>query len=450
VTGGGGFVGSRLLPALLRRRHSLVALDRSGSIRRALPASEAVQLVDGDLLEPSTYRHALSTADVVVHLAASTGRAREEEHFRVNARGTALLLEQCRELHVQKFLFVSSIAAKFPDTRHYPYARAKAAAEEAVRASGLKFAVIRPTIILGRGSPILTALQKLAMLPLIPVFGDGRTRVQPIAVDDVVEFILAIIEGDLFSNETFDVGGPQAMTMEELLQAIRQSRRGARGRPVRVPLPPLLLLLRVCEAVGVGRFVPVTEGQLSSFRFDGTVTPNPLHERYKTRLKSVWQALSSNAAGEPLRRRIPLPASSIGHECGIFTRYLLNVLPAPYVVAKYEDAHRLLPELSHGTRFDAFLLRVGLAHPTFTKLADSYARIFFPDATLRKKLVVLLAILESSPSYRLIDDTAVGGKTLLLVRSALKGCIGVGCLLAAAVIFSPARLALAVVGRQTR
>ena len=416
-----------------------------------MPASDAVRVVSGDLLDPATYRNALSTTDVVIHLAASTGRASEEEHFRVNARGTELLVEQCRQTRVRAFLFVSSIAAKFPDTRHYPYAQAKLRAEEAVRASGLRFAIVRPTVILGPGSPIQTALEKLATLPVIPVFGDGRARVQPIGVDDVVEFVLAILEGDLFSNEIFEIGGPNALTIEELLQMIRHARRGQKGRSVHIPLAPLMLLLRAGEAVGVGRLMPITEGQLSSFRFDGRVTPNRLQERCKTNLQPVDRALSSDGGAV---RQSPLHRTSIPsnaeQECDVFSRYLLNVPPEPYVVGKYKEAHGVLSELSQGTSFDKLLLHVARTHGTFTKMADAYARIFCPDATLRKKLVVLLAILESSPSHRLIDKAAGGSKVLLLGRLLGKGCAAGVSLLIGAIIFSPARLVLAVVGRQTR
>src|SRR4249920_1843924 len=105
VTGGSGFVGARLLVALRSLGRPLWALERSpDSIGAA-----GITVVRGDLLAPETYRDALRSCDVVVHLAASTGRASAEEHMRVNARGTEVLLDECRRAGVSKFLFISSI-----------------------------------------------------------------------------------------------------------------------------------------------------------------------------------------------------------------------------------------------------------------------------------------------------------------------------------------------------
>src|SRR6185436_12664532 len=132
------------------------------------------------------------------------------------------------------------------------YAQAKIRGEESVRASGLRFAILRPTMILGQGSPVLSGLEKLACLPVIPVFGSGRTLVQPVYVDDVVEFILTVLDNDMFSNETFEIGGPTTLPVEELLQRVRQTRKGARGRVLHVPLGLMLAPLRAAEVLGLG------------------------------------------------------------------------------------------------------------------------------------------------------------------------------------------------------
>src|SRR5262245_17188135 len=79
LTGGSGFLGSRVLERLARRESQVIALDRSGSLK-----NNRVSIVGADLLAPDKYRHRLVETDVVVHLAASTGRATRDEHFRVN------------------------------------------------------------------------------------------------------------------------------------------------------------------------------------------------------------------------------------------------------------------------------------------------------------------------------------------------------------------------------
>jgi dihydroflavonol-4-reductase len=298
LTGASGFVGSRLLDAFRTRKDSVVVLDRSGSIREKLQASESdrIETLPVDLFRPELYEKALATTDIVLHLAALTGRASEQEHLRINAEGTELLLDCCRRVGVQKILFVSSIAVKFPDQTGYYYAQAKCRAEDSVRNSGLRFAIVRPTIILGRGSAILKGFEKLASLPVMPIFGNGRARVQPIYVDDLVDFFLTIVYQDLFRSETLELGGPVALTIEELLQEIRRIRRGSRSLPVHIPISVLKTALNIADGIGLGRFLPLNSGQLASFSFDGTAESNPIYESRRSSLRDVPQMLKLSFA----------------------------------------------------------------------------------------------------------------------------------------------------------
>lgn len=87
------------------------------------------------------------------------------------------------------------------------------------------------------------------------------------------------------------------------------------------------------------------------------------------------------------------------HECWVFTRYLVGREPTEYVLSKYLDAHRVAPAYATRDTFHRRLLRVARAGPTFARLADAYARIFARHGVLRKKLILLLAVLETSPPF---------------------------------------------------
>jgi nucleoside-diphosphate-sugar epimerase len=286
LTGGTGFLGSRVCRALRQRQHSILFLMRSGS------APAGVEVVSGDLLEPDTYRDALRTADVVVHLAAVTGKATARDHDSVNAQGTGTLVDESRRCGVRRFLFTSTIAVKFPDQTWYDYARAKTRAEEAIRASDVPFTILRPTIMLGPGSATLAALERLARMPIIPVFGDGRARVQPIFVDDVVAFVVAVLDEDRFRGETLELGGPAVLAIEELLQHIRQARTGSRGRTIHIPLGLALASLKFAQSIGLAGVLPLSVGQLSPFRFDSTIDANPLHDSRRAALTGLAQMLA--------------------------------------------------------------------------------------------------------------------------------------------------------------
>src|SRR5689334_20213830 len=123
VTGGAGFVGRRLLEALAHGGYRVVALDRSGKLGAGAP--QGCVIVKGDLLDPATYRDQLATCDTVMHLAAATGNASREQHFRINADGARVLVDEAGRAGVSRFLFVSSIAVTFPNLEGYHYAQAK-------------------------------------------------------------------------------------------------------------------------------------------------------------------------------------------------------------------------------------------------------------------------------------------------------------------------------------
>lgn len=290
ITGASGFLGrcllSRLDPA---KFENIFCLSRS-----AQPSSTAagVEWLRGGLADTAAHPAALAAADCVIHLAAATGKLPPKEYFAVNVDGTRFLLEQCKLANVRNFLFVSSIAAGFPDQTRYYYAQSKVQAEEIVRASGLRYSIVRPTMIFGPGSPVLASLARLAALPVIPVFGSGATPVQPIAVADLADFILRIVDNDLFSAETFDLGGPDVVSIEELLRKIHLLLRHSSAKPLHIPLALLLPALTLLEIVAYP-LLPVTVGQLATFRFDGAARPNPLWNARRSQLQSLDAMLAA-------------------------------------------------------------------------------------------------------------------------------------------------------------
>ncbi len=441
VTGGAGFVGKSLLEALARTGTRVVALDRSGTLEAHPP--EGCEVVIGDLLQPATYRDALATCDTVLHLAATTGNASRDQHHRVNAGGTKTLVEEAHRAGVTRFLFVSSVAVTFPDLRGYHYAQAKALAESAVRNSGLRFLIVRPTMILGAGAPILAALERLANLPIAVLPGSGRAIVEPIHVGDVVACLVAAVETDAFTSEAIAIGGPERVSMAGLMRRIRAARRGTDGPLLRVALPLLQIPLRAAETIGLGRLLPITAGQLSSFRYDGIGAANALQRARPPALglDDMLGARASRSGQEP----------DLDAECNVFTRYLIGRDAVPYIRAKYAAAHAALPALEPRNRFDAFLVRFARRGPVFAKLADAQDAVFSPASLLRKKMVLLLAILETCPpSHRLIDEP-LGGRPLAallaLAGTALSALLG---LVAGSLILLPIRAVLALAPRGSR
>lgn len=291
VTGGSGFIGKRFVRTLARDRWERVyCLSEPGQkMEPDVLERENLQYVAADLLDADRYRPILAQCDTVVHLAAITGKAAPAAYFRVNLDGTRALLDASCRAGVARFLFVSSIAARFADTSNYYYAESKRRAEEVVRASGLSFTIVRPTIVVGQGGGPWESLSRLAALPLLPLFGNG-TRIQPIYVDDFVACLCTLLDARQFRNETIELGGPEVTTFESLLRQASHMRRGRKPWTVNVPVRPLVLVLRILERFA-GPLLPLSTGQLAAFQNDGTVRLAPSAETGLPPMKSVHEML---------------------------------------------------------------------------------------------------------------------------------------------------------------
>jgi NADH dehydrogenase len=261
--------------------HCLVHEQRLSPELSSLPR---VVETRGDLHDPSSYERALEDSDVIVHLAARTGRGSFPEHERANTIGTRVLLEACARAGGKAFLYVSTIAVVFPEKKHYPYARSKEEAERLVRASGLDWVIVRPTIVLGKGSPLWPKFLQLASAPVMLVPDGGKARVNPVHVEDVAIGIDRLLQALPWKGATIELGGRDVLTMDEFLKKIRRAVRGREGRVAPIPARRIIGALGALEGLAGRPLLPVAAGQFYAFRydsvaaFDESVAP-PLAER---------------------------------------------------------------------------------------------------------------------------------------------------------------------------
>ncbi|MCC6408552.1 MAG: NAD(P)H-binding protein [Planctomycetes bacterium] len=299
VTGATGFVGRRFVAELARDpSNELVLL-----VRRPVEATELgldrarATIVACDLERPESYASALAGATAVVHLAARTGKASPAAFERDNVATTRALVDAASRAGVARFVHVSTIAVNYPEKRRYAYARSKESAESAVRASKLDWAIVRPTIVLGRGAPAGEAMKKLAGGGRVLIFGDGRVRVQPIDVGDLAGLLRDVLALPKLGGATLEFGGPDVVTFRELLGRLHTRIRG--GSPKFVELPLGLALGGTALIEPFARPVmPLTAGQLYAFAYDSLAKPNELWSARKASLKGL-DALVADLTSAP-------------------------------------------------------------------------------------------------------------------------------------------------------
>lgn len=132
--------------------------------------------------------------------------------------------------------------------------------------------------------------------------------------------------------------------------------------------------------------------------------------------------------------------TDLERECRTFTRYLAGRDATPYVIGKYCDAHTASPAFA-GDRFDRRITAAARIHPVAAFVADAYARFFAPHGLLRKKLIVLLAILETSPPfYRDLEQVADGRLVAQVIHVGVRLLLFLPAVLLGTALFVPLRL----------
>jgi hypothetical protein len=139
-------------------------------------------------------------------------------------------------------------------------------------------------------------------------------------------------------------------------------------------------------------------------------------------------------------------SAGLEQECRTFTRYLVRRDPTPYVIGKYAAAHTASPAMARAegkasSRFDVRLTAIARRHPVLAVMADAYARIFAPRGLLRKKLVLLLAIIETSPVlFREVDLVRTPPLPLQAAALGARFALFALALIAGTIIFLPLRI----------
>lgn len=437
ITGAGGFVGRRLINRIKNTdNYTIYCLNRSGEIFPSeIHSSNNIKVIKGDLLDVRSYAEFLASSDIVIHLAAMTGKASPQEYFDINTDGTKYLVQQCEKFGVKNFLNISTIAVKFPDISRYYYAQSKKLAEDVVKNSRLNFTIIRPTIVIGKDGSIWLNLAKLSKSPLPIIFGGGKVNIQPIYIDDLADIILFIIHENLFHNETFDLGGPEILSFEDFIQMIHIKYHGKKHPAIRIPLGLMINILRVAEKFFYNQ-LPINTGQLSPFLYDSIAKENRLDEQHSIRLRSPREMLQKVIDSE----NAELLSKELDSECRAFCRYLFDIQPNEYILKKYFDAHntKTMDFKSKTGLFDKLLIRFSTRSRFFAKLSDSYTRVFFNHSVFRRKLLLILAILESThPYHNHIDAVDSHSKTNLFVIIFFRTLLFSFSLMISALLFAP-------------
>jgi len=218
VTGGTGFVGSRIVHALRAEGRDVRALVRRPE-RGAHLASLGVELATGDVTDPASLAAAADGCTHVVHLVAIL-KGKPHDFERVMTRGTQNVIAAAKGAGSERFVLMSALGTTVTTKDVVPYFGAKFAMEQDTIMSGLEYTIFRPSFVFGRGGALATFMKQVKYSPIVTVIGSGKQRVQPIWIDDVAEHFARALDTPAAANKTFEIGGPDIVTWDELYRTI--------------------------------------------------------------------------------------------------------------------------------------------------------------------------------------------------------------------------------------
>ena len=266
VTGGTGFVGPHVVKAVADAGHDVRALVRE----RKSGAGLAAELVEGDMTDAASLRIAAQGVDAVVHLVAIR-QGRQADFQRIMVDGTRHLLAAAKEGGATRFVHMSALGTSESTKDLVPYYGAKWQQEQDVKASGLEWVVFRRSLLFGREGGIVPTFRTFAKLaPVTPIVGSGKERIQPVWVDDVAAYFAAALDAPAATNDTFELGGPDVVTWDELWERLKRA-LGIRRPSLHMPMS--LMRLNAAVSVGLPGDIPLTRDLLKMLEHgDNVVT----------------------------------------------------------------------------------------------------------------------------------------------------------------------------------
>lgn len=238
VTGAQGFLGSRLVCALLGAGHHVVCAVRRPPTPPTAGAPAPLRYVRADFSrdhDPETWAARLAGVDVVVNAAGILRQSADARFEDVHVRGPCALFAACAMAGVPRVVQVSALGADERARSAYHVSK-KAADDYLLRLPLASVAVVQPSLVYGPGGTSARLFTRLASLPLIPLPGDGDQALQPIHADDAVRALLRLVEDETVRGRV-PLVGPREVTLREWLAALREGMGLGRARFLPVPRP---------------------------------------------------------------------------------------------------------------------------------------------------------------------------------------------------------------------
>ena len=237
ITGATGFTGSRVVPLLLKSGYAVRCLYRASSDRSSL-ANLDIEWALGDVSDAQSLTFAMHGTDALVNVA-SLGFGHADS-----------IVSAAKNAGIKRAVFISTTAI-FTQL-NAGSKKVRVAAELAIETSGLKYTILRPTMIYGspRDRNMWRLIRFMRVSPIVPIFGDGKYLQQPIYVDDVAQALVSCLSNDNTIGKSYNIAGKQALTYNDVIDTIAKQMNKHVWK-IHVPSKPVVSLLRFFERIRI-------------------------------------------------------------------------------------------------------------------------------------------------------------------------------------------------------
>ena len=265
VFGGTGFVGRRIVRYLCESGVTV----RSASRHPEAAEGHDVKQIAADAHDERSVEAAVAGADCVVNAIGLYVEHGSDTFHSVHVEAAARIASVARRVGARRLVHLSGIGADAASSS--PYIRSRGEGEAAVQAAFPGAVIIRPAVMFASDDSFLTTILRLfRVLPAYPIFGDGRTRLQPVYADDVAAAITQILRQSKKPYPIYELAGPRVYAYEELLRTIART-AGLRPVMVRMPFAVWDILAGVAEILP---HPPLTRNQVELMQIDTTAADN--------------------------------------------------------------------------------------------------------------------------------------------------------------------------------
>jgi uncharacterized protein YbjT (DUF2867 family) len=294
VSGGTGLIGSYVVNALVRDgKHQVAVMTRDPA--RARPRA-GVEYVQGDVADAESLSKATEGIEAIAHCVQFPNHPvenprRGRTYEKVDGDGTERMVAAAAANGVRRFIYLSGAGVR--PGRAESWFRAKERAERAVMASGMEYVIVRPSWVYGREDRSLNKFVAfIKWLPVVPVIGSGQERIQPAFVNDVAEVVANAIDNTEATNQVFEVGSREPLSMDEIIRTamdVMGKRRPLFHLPTWLVKIPASLIQFVPNA-------PLSPGAVDFITMDERVDPSSAERVFGMRFKTLGEGLRTYLA----------------------------------------------------------------------------------------------------------------------------------------------------------